>query len=320
MLNYYDKECFFVKNGEKVRAMGRYQLDFRHPMVREYIGGVIDRLAGEYGVDYIKIDYNQCSGTGTEINSDSLGDGQLEHNRAYIRFIERVREKYPNLVLEACASGGNRLDYETLRVHSLTSTSDQTDFRRYPFIVGNIFAAVLPEQAGVWAYPIDSVLFVPEVQGNFEAEFAYINGKLTADAVAINMVSALLGRMHLASRLQYLDGEKFALVREGVSYYKSLTPFKRKAVPYLPLGFTDFSRNFVCAGLRSDDRLILAVWNLNGSRHVELPLENLTLNKVSIGYPLSSDLRFSASQNTLVLDFSRDWQAAVLELDIYNQP
>jgi alpha-galactosidase len=316
MLARYNKECFFVKNGEKICAMGRHQLDFRHPKVREYIGGVIDRIAGEWGVDYIKIDYNQCSGAGTEVDSDSLGDGQLEHNRAYIRFIEGVRKKYPNLILEACASGGNRMDYETLRAVSLTSTSDQTDYRRYPYIVGNVFAAVLPEQAGVWSYPVDSCLFPSGggASGNFQADFTAINRALTPDTVAFNMVNALLGRMHLASKLQYLDGEKFALVREGVSYYNKLSPFKREAVPYLPLGFTDFTRDFVCVGLKSADRLFLAVWNLGGALRAEVPLSDLKPVDVEIGYPLSSDLRYSLSGGRLVLEFARDWQSAVLEI------
>lgn len=37
---------------------------------------------------------------------------------------------------------------------SIASTSDQTDYCKYPYIVGNILSAVLPEQAAVWSYPV----------------------------------------------------------------------------------------------------------------------------------------------------------------------
>ena len=36
---------------------------------------VIDRLVSQYGVGYIKMDYNIEPGIGTEYNSDSVGDG-----------------------------------------------------------------------------------------------------------------------------------------------------------------------------------------------------------------------------------------------------
>ena len=43
---------------------------------------VVDRLVSEYGVGYIKTDYNIEPGIGTELSADSVGEGMLKHERA----------------------------------------------------------------------------------------------------------------------------------------------------------------------------------------------------------------------------------------------
>ena len=58
-----------------------------------------------------KIDYNINAGIGTEYHSDSPGDGLLEHNRAYLRWLDGIFTDYPDLVIENCSSGGMRMDY-----------------------------------------------------------------------------------------------------------------------------------------------------------------------------------------------------------------
>ena len=61
--------------------------------------------------------------------------------------------RFPQLVIENCGSGGGRMDYAMLAHHQLQSSSDQTDYRKYPAIVAGGLAAVLPEQFAVWSYP-----------------------------------------------------------------------------------------------------------------------------------------------------------------------
>ena len=92
----------------------RLLLDFRNPEVRAYLDQVIARLVNEYGVGYIKMDYNVDSLQGTEINADSFGQGLLEHNRAHLAWLDSIVNRYPDLVIENCGSGGGRMDYAML--------------------------------------------------------------------------------------------------------------------------------------------------------------------------------------------------------------
>jgi alpha-galactosidase len=49
----------------------------------------------DYGVGYVKMDYNVDSLQGTEIDADSFGQGLLEHNRAHLAWLDGVLSRYP---------------------------------------------------------------------------------------------------------------------------------------------------------------------------------------------------------------------------------
>ena len=119
------------------------------------------------------------------------------------------------------------MDYKTLSHFSIVSTSDQVSHLQYPYIAGNILSAVLPEQAAVWSYPIDA--------GAIGAPLSYderwVAENISAERVALNMVNSFLGRMHLASHLERLNEEQFALVKEGVAYYNRIASAKKNALP-----------------------------------------------------------------------------------------
>ena len=108
------------------------------------------------------------------------------------------------------------------------SASDQVLYRKFPYIIGNIFSAALPEQAAFWSYPV--------VDGKYEPR----DGRPSDDEVAVNMVNGIMGRMHLASDLGKLTPQQTELVRLGVAKAKQLAAFRRTAVPWLPFGFARF--------------------------------------------------------------------------------
>ena len=87
-----------------------------------------DGTQRESGVGYIKMDYNIEPGVGTEVDAESAGEGLLEHERAYLAWLDTVFEKYPDLVIENCSSGGLRMDYALLSRLSIQSTSDQEEY------------------------------------------------------------------------------------------------------------------------------------------------------------------------------------------------
>lgn len=310
MLDYYDEDCFICRGGKKVCTMNRYFLDYRHPKVIEYMTETIRRMVEEYGADYIKLDYNADLGVGTEVDSDSLGEGLEQSAQAYLKWIDVIRKKYPQVLFETCASGGNRMDYETLSHFSVVSTSDQTIYKLYPYIAGNILSAVLPEQAAVWSYPVDSY---GEPNAEFTPNFQWVQEHVSEEQVIMNMINSFLGRMHLASHLELL-GEKYKnLVKEGVQYFKNLSSIKEVAVPFLPNGFCDFGDELVVSGLQHDNTVYLAVWNLGkiGERVIDC---RQNIEKAHIGYPKNNPLPYSTEGSYLKISFTEEYQARFFEL------
>ena len=111
MADQVPESWYFKRHGKKVAYRSRYQLDFRNPQVREYATSVIRRMVEEYGVGYIKMDYNIEPGIGTDQDADSSGDGLYGHNQAYLEWLDGIFRRYPDLVIENCSSGGMRIDY-----------------------------------------------------------------------------------------------------------------------------------------------------------------------------------------------------------------
>ncbi len=239
------EDAFFIRHGKRVYDRSRFQLDFRCPAVIAHANEVVDRVIRDYGVGYIKMDYNIEPGIGTELSADSFGDGLLQHERAYLKWLDDVLERYPDLVIENCSSGGLRMDYALLSRCSIQSTSDQEDYHSYALIAANAPTAVTPEQAAVWSYPLRDA-------GREECIF--------------NMVNAMMLRIHQSGHLAEISRENFALVKEGIECYKSMRADIRHAVPYWPLGLAKAEDTWLSLGLWNQEKQTgyLALWKKDG--------------------------------------------------------
>lgn len=274
-------EWFFQQNGKRVIDHGRYQLDYRNAQVREYADSVIKRLVEEYGVGYIKMDYNINGGTGTDWKSDSLGDGLLEHCRAYLKWLESIFERYKDLVIENCSSGGMRMAYSLLSLCSIQSTSDQIDYKKYAAISAASVTAVTPEQAAVWAYPVS--------EGDVEE-------------TAFNMINSLLFRIHQSGHLANLSPERFLLVKKGIKLYKSIREEIKTGLPFWPLGLPVFEDEWVVYGMQPEDekKLYLAVWHIKpGTETIVIPLTNCKGKDVKIQCIYPEDMFYKTHWNML---------------------
>lgn len=291
-------DWFFTRHGKRVYDRSRYQLDFRNPEVREHCDEVIDRLVNAYGVGYIKMDYNIEPGIGTEHNADSYGDGLLEHQRAYIAWLDGVFERHPQLIIENCSSGGLRMDYAMLSRYSIQSTSDQDDYKKYCTIATNSPSALCPEQSAIWSYPMTS--------GDREE-------------VVFNMVNAMLLRIHQSGHLGYIEPERKALVKEALDMYKKIRGDIKNALPFWSLGLSKFSDEWVSLGLKCENTAYLAVWRRESSDNTcQLPVNFLKGKDVKAEciYPSFSEDKFAFNKNTSAITarLEKQYTARLLRL------
>lgn len=309
MIAYYGDECFFQRNGKKITHGMGYLLDFRHPKVIDYMTKTIDRMVYEYGCDYIKFDGCPHSGVGSDFKTDSEGCALEDAYTAFTAWSKEMIARHPTVIFEDCAGGGQRMDYKALSLFHMISTSDQVDYLHYPYITANVFASVLPEQAGVWSYPVDFELFDPRCPEKTD-------DSVSRERVILNMTNAVLGRIHLASRIHLLSKEKQALIREGIDFYNEIKEEKTQAVPYFPTGYAKFGDTTVSVGIKTEKVLYLAVWNLKGESDVTIPLTDLQANSAAIAYPHSSPIDFSFTGSSLTVHFTEDVQARIFKIDL----
>jgi alpha-galactosidase len=275
---------FFVRHGKRVLKNSRFLLDFRNPEVRAYLDGVIARLVNDYGVGYIKMDYNVDSLQGTEINADSFGQGLLEHNRAHLAWLEEILKRYPDLVIENCGSGGGRMDYAMLSRLQIQSMTDQEDYLKLPSILVGASAAVLPEQLAIWSYPLANA---------------------DADQASFNMVTSMMCRIHQSGRLDSLASESWAQVAEGIRIYKDIL---RKhipgAMPFYPLGLPDITdlKAPIALGMKSPGQTLLAVWRIDGPGTTKIPWAS---GDARLLYPADLGIKIRANDRTLHVEFPR---------------
>lgn len=262
-----DEAWFFTRHGRRVFDRSRYQLDFTHPQVIQHANEVIDRLVNEYRVGYIKMDYNIEPGIGKERNADSFGDGLLQHNRAYLAWLDEVFARYPDLIIENCSSGGLRMDYALLSRCSIQSTSDQEDYRKYAAIAANSPTAVTPEQSAIWSYPMK--------RGD-------------PHEVVYNMVNGLLLRIHQSGHLAEIPQVNFNLIKRAIDYYKTIRHYLKQATPFWPLGLADFNSDWIVLGLKATaNQYFLSVWRRGGEASIRIPLEFMKGQCIhlTLGYP-----------------------------------
>ncbi|TLS46444.1 alpha-galactosidase [Streptomyces montanus] len=234
------------EGGIRVTEQGRHQLDLTHPAARAHLDRTVDRIVGEWGVGYLKLDYNITTSVA----------GLLAHSRAWLSWLSSVLDRHPSLVIENCASGGMRMDGASLAVAQLQSTSDQQDALRCPPIAAAAPTAVPPEQGAVWAYPQPS---------------------FTDEEINFTLGSALLGRVHLSGHLDRMAPGQLALVRDAVSTYKSIRGDLRSAVPFWPVGLPGWTDEWVALGLRTPvaGTTYLSVWRRGGEPERTLRVPHL---------------------------------------------
>ena len=105
-------------------------LDLCNPRVQDFVFDVVDRLMTRYpDIAYIKWDANmpvQDAGSSYLPAADQT-HVYIAYHRGLENVLSRLRQKYPDLVIQDCASGGGRVNYGTLRWFDEYWTSDNTD-------------------------------------------------------------------------------------------------------------------------------------------------------------------------------------------------
>ena len=115
---------------EAPATRNQWLLDLSNPKVQDFVFEVFDntmKLSDK--IDYIKWDANRnANNVGSAyLPADEQSRFWIDYAQGFYRVMERIRAKYPDVLIQACASGGGRVEYGALRYFDEFWTSDNTE-------------------------------------------------------------------------------------------------------------------------------------------------------------------------------------------------
>ncbi len=133
---------------------GREQLvlDLSRKEVIEYLFQKLSRLLSQYPITYLKWDMNR------PLTMAAHGQRPAYHRQttAVYQLIDRLRQAYPQVEIESCASGGGRIDFEMARRIERFWASDSNDPYRRQMIQRGATLFFPPELTGSHIGPAES--------------------------------------------------------------------------------------------------------------------------------------------------------------------
>jgi alpha-galactosidase len=195
------------RDNKKVR--NQYCLDLSNPEVQNFIFNVVDNLIKENpGLDYIKWDANRDF---TDIGSNFLDNKYQSHlwkdyTDGLYTVLDRIINVHPDIEMQACSSGGGRVDFGILKYFHEFWTSDNTDALQRIFI----------QWGTSYFYPAlataSHVTIVPNHQTGRDIPL-----KFRFDV-------AMSGRLGFELQPEDLSENEIQFARNAVETYKSIRP------------------------------------------------------------------------------------------------
>ena len=196
------------RNDSVLETASRRFWNMTDPWVQEYLTERVIGTLKKYGFGYMKMDYNDTIGVGCD-GAESLGEGLRRNMEASRKFIEKVKEELPGIVLENCASGGSKMEPLMMGLCSMASFSDAHECPEIPVIAASLHRAILPRQSQIWAV---------------------IRENDSCRRIAYSITAAFLGRMCLSGDVLNLSEDQWKVIGEGIAFYREIAPAIRHGI------------------------------------------------------------------------------------------
>lgn len=196
---------------DAVQGRGGTQLvlDLSNPKVQDFAFGIVDGLMTRYpGIDYIKWDANMAvMNHGSQyLPMQDQSHLYIAYHEGFRKLCDRIRSKYPDLTIQACASGGGRANWGVLPWFDEFWVSDNTDAlqRVYMQWGTSYFFPAIAMASHISAVPNHTVFRTTSLKYRIDVA---MSGRLGMEIQPKNMT----------------DAEK-ALCRQAITEYKQIRP------------------------------------------------------------------------------------------------
>lgn len=202
-----------IKAPERDAIQGRggtqLVLDLSNPAVQDYVFGIVDGIMTENPrIDYIKWDANMSLvNHGSQyLPKDRQSHLYIEYHRGFAAVCDRIRAKYPDVTIQACASGGGRANYGVLPWFDEFWVSDNTDaLQRIHMQWGtSYFFPAIAMASHISAVPNHTVFRTTSLKYRIDV--------------------AMSGRLGMEIQPKNMTDEEKELCRRAIADYKTIRP------------------------------------------------------------------------------------------------
>lgn len=113
--------------GDRPLLTGRnqYVLDLGRAEVEEWVAATLRSVLSSAEIGYLKWDMNRTITDGGRPGDPHGREWSVAHTEAYYRLMRVIRDEFPDVVVEACAGGGGRVDNRVLALSDVVWVSDE---------------------------------------------------------------------------------------------------------------------------------------------------------------------------------------------------
>ncbi len=209
---------YHFANRQRSEQRNQLLLNLAQPDVAAHMFEWLDKLLSEHNIAFVKWDFNRS------ITEPGWPDAPEEqHREVYVRhvlalynIVERLRAKHPDVVWEACASGGGRADMGAMARFDQCWTSDNTDPFDRLYIQEGYSLAYAPKTMMAWASNSPTSQHINNVALSLKYRFH----------------SAMTGSLGLGEDLNHYCEEQMTEAAALVAEYKTIRHLVQEGLLY----------------------------------------------------------------------------------------
>ena len=193
----------------KGRGGTQLVLDLSNPKVQDYVVSIVDNLRKENPtLHYIKWDCNMSMQNfgSSYLTADRQSHLFVDYHLGLRKVLERIRQSWPDLVIQLCSSGGGRVNWGALPYFDEFWVSDDTDAQQRLFIQWGTthFFPPMAMAQHVSASPNHQTGRVIPLKFRFDV--------------------AMTGRLGMEMKPSDLDDKESEYARKAMAFYKEIRP------------------------------------------------------------------------------------------------
>ncbi|MGB3306905.1 MAG: alpha-galactosidase [Thermomicrobiales bacterium] len=182
-------------------------LCFGSAEVQDWATEVVGRIIAETGARWLKWDSNYWGVCTSPHHGHGTGEGEYAQLQGVYRVMDRLRERFPDLIIENCAGGGTRMDLEIASHTHVAWMSDASEPQhRSRFHAAGASYIYPPEMLNAWVT---------------ESRYENLNRQVLPEAIVRATIrSRMLGALGFSCQLAEWSDETRRIMREEVARYK----------------------------------------------------------------------------------------------------